>query len=408
MSHTIVVLATMDTKGEECDWLRQEIERHGARALLVDIGVVGDASLAVDVTAETVAERGGSTLATLRDQPSRETASDVMVRGAIAVLEELVRTGGAQAVVGLGGTQGTANGTRVMQALPYGLPKLMVSTMAAGDTSGYVGIKDITMMFSVSDILGLNPLLRQILSNAAGAAVGMAGSVGTVEMKSERPVVGITNLGVLTQGTMQAMALLAERGYETMVFHAVGSGGRAMEQLMRDGLIGAVLDYALGDIVDALFGGIRAADRQRLTVASALGLPQVIVPGGTDHIGILLDEPNVVPERWRDRPVTFHNPSILVPRTTGAELEAFTAELATRLSNAPGNARFLLPTAGLSSYSVAGAPLFDAVSDAAFFAAVRTRIPEHVTLIEVDAPAEDARFVRRAVDTLVELIESEV
>ena len=400
----IVVLATMDTKGAECAFLREEIERLGARATLIDIGVVDEPGIPVDHDARSVARRGGTELAALRDKPSRERASEVMVRGASALLEELLAAGEVDAVLSLGGTQGTANGCRVMGALPYGLPKLMLSTMASGDVSGYVGIKDITMMFSVADILGLNPFLRRTLANAAGAAVGMAKASRDFAFATDKAVVGITNLGVLTRGTMRAMALLAERGHESIVFHAVGSGGRAMEQLMREGRIGAVLDFALGDLADALVGGIRAADESRLTVAAELGLPQVVSPGGTDHLGILLDEPSVVPAKWQDRPHTFHNPSILVPRPTAAELERLAEEIGRRLGGAGANTVFLAPTKGLSSYSVPGGPLADAKGDAAFVKALRAAVPDGVRFEAIDAGAEDEAFVRRAVDELAALM----
>lgn len=400
----VVVLATMDTKGAECEFLRDEIARLGALATLVDIGVVDDPSIAVDHDAASVARRGGVELTALRDKPSRERASEVMVRGATDLLEELLAADEVDAVLSLGGTQGTANGCRVMGALPYGLPKIMLSTMASGDVSGYVGIKDITMMFSVADILGLNPFFRRVLANAAGAAVGMANASRDFAFATGRPVVGITNLGVLTRGTMRAMELLAERGHETIVFHAVGSGGRAMEQLMREGRIGAVLDLALGDLADALFGGIRAADENRLSVAAELGLPQVVSPGGTDHIGILLDEPNVVPEEWQGRPHTFHNPSILVPRPTTEELGQLAEEIGRRLSGAGANTVFLAPAKGLSSYSVPGGPLADEEGDAAFIRALRRALPEAVRVESVDAGAEDETFVRRAVDELVALM----
>ncbi|MDP6831497.1 MAG: Tm-1-like ATP-binding domain-containing protein [Alphaproteobacteria bacterium] len=405
MTKTIAVLATMDTKGAECAYLRDEITRLGARALLIDIGVVGDANIDVDIASAEIAAKGGTGLAALRDNPSRETASEVMILGATAALLDLITAKKVDGIISLGGTQGTNNCCRVMQALPYGFPKVMLSTMASGDTSGYVGIKDITMMFSVSDILGLNPFFRRILSNAAGAVVGMADAAIEIEFDAAKPVIGITNLGVLTQGTMRAMELLAERGYETIVFHAVGAGGRAMEQLMRDGFITAVFDYALGDITDALFGGIRAADEDRLTVAGQLGIPQVVVPGGVDHIGILLDEPNTVPDAYKDRLYSYHNPVILVPRTTGPELVRMMEEIRDRLSHSKANTVFMLPTKGVSSYSVAGGVLYDGESDAAFFAAVREMLPKHVPLIEVEAGAEDPAFVGRAVDELVKLIE---
>jgi uncharacterized protein (UPF0261 family) len=406
MSKTIAILATLDTKGAECTYLRDEINRMGGKAMLIDIGVVGDADVPADISNVDVAAKGGTDLEALRENPSRETASEVMVRGATDTMLGLIADGKVDGIISLGGTQGTNNCCQVMQALPYGFPKVMLSTMASGDTSGYVGIKDITMMFSVSDILGLNPFFRRILSNAAGAVVGMADAAIKIEFDASRPVVGITNLGVLTQGSMHAIELLAARGYEAIVFHAVGAGGRAMEQLMKEGFITAVFDYALGDITDALFGGIRAADENRLTVAGKLGIPQVVVPGGVDHIGIMLDTPNTVPDEYKDRPHSFHNPVIFVPRTTGEELVRMMEEIRDRLQDAKTNTVFVLPTKGLSSYSIAGGDLYDLESDTVFHQAVRDLIPEFIPLIEVEAGAEDPAFVERCIDELINLIES--
>lgn len=406
MSKTIAILATLDTKEAECAYLRDEIIRLGAEVLMIDIGVVADAALAADISNAEIAARGGTALSTLRDNPSRETASEVMIKGATETMLELIADDKVDGMISLGGTQGTNNCCRVMQALPYGFPKVMLSTLAAGDMSSYVGIKDITMMYSVSDILGLNPFFRRILSNAAGAVVGMAEAAIKIEFDAAKPVIGITNLGVLTQGTMRAMELLAERGFETIVFHAVGAGGRAMEQLMREGFITAVLDYALGDITDALFGGLRAADDERLTVAGSLGIPQVVVPGGVDHIGILLDQPNTVPEAYKDRLYSYHNPVILVPRTSGPELVRMMEEIRDRLAGAKSNTVFMMPTKGISSYSVEGGVLYDADSDAAFHQAARDLLPEHIPLIEVEAAAEDAAFVERAVEELIKLIDN--
>ena len=403
---TVALLATLDTKAAEVAYLAEAVTSSGGTPYIIDIGVVGDATRAVDVSNATVAERGGTSLEELRIDPSREVASPVMVAGATAITVELVESGAIDAIVGLGGTQGTNNCTQVMQELPYGFPKIMVSTMASGDTSAYVGIKDITMMFSVSDILGVNALLRQVLSNAAGAAVGMGAVPRTGLTDRERPVVAITNLGVLTAGTMHAMERLDAAGYESIVFHAVGSGGRAMEQLMREGVIDAVFDYALGDLSDAALDGLRAADEDRLTVAAALGLPQVVVPGGTDHIGIMLDAPNEVPDTYANRTYTFHNPIILVPRTSAEELTSVAGLIAERLSSAGSNTVVMAPTAGLSSYSVPGAELEDPEADRALLDALSTVLPDGVDYIEIDAGAEDAAFVDAAIDKLIELIEA--
>ena len=403
---TVALLATLDTKAAEVAYLAEAVKTAGGIPYIIDIGVVGDVDQPADVSNAAVAERGGTSLDDLRVDPSREVASPVMVAGATAITAELVESGAIDAIVGLGGTQGTNNCTQVMQELPYGFPKIMVSTMASGDTSAYVGIKDITMMFSVSDILGVNPLLRQVLSNAAAAAVGM-GAVPRVGLTDrERPVVAITNLGVLTAGTMHAMDRLDAAGYESIVFHAVGSGGRAMEQLMREGVIDAVFDYALGDLSDAALDGLRAADEDRLTVAAELGLPQVVVPGGTDHIGIMLDAPHEVPDKYSERTYTFHNPVILVPRTSAEELVGVAGVIGERLANAGSNTVVMAPTGGLSSYSIPGAELEDTEADRALLDALTAALPDGVDYIEIDAGAEDAAFVDAAVDKLIELIEA--
>ncbi len=402
MTKVIAILATLDTKSDECGFLAQEISRLGAAPLLIDIGVVGNSNLTADITATEIAALGGTPLGDLRRKPSRETASKVMVDGATIKVLDLLTAGKIHGIIGLGGTQGTNNCTQVMQAMPYGFPKVMLSTMASGDTSGYVGIKDITMLFSVADILGLNPLFRAIVSNAAGAVVGMATANQPVTFDPKKPVVGITNLGVLTQGTMRAMEKFAEHGFESIVFHAVGSGGRAMEQLMRDGIIQAVFDYALGDLMDDIGGGIRAADKTRLTVAAALGLPQVVVPGGTDHLGILLDTPNSLPKEFADRAYTYHNPVILVPRTSADEMSQLAQIVAERTNAAIGPTHILVPSRGLSSYSIPGGPLEDAAADAVLAQGLSKNCTNPVTIVQ--AGAEDAEFIDLAVATLVDLM----
>jgi uncharacterized protein (UPF0261 family) len=327
-----------------------------------------------------------------------------MIRGAATLLKARIDDGSVDAVIGLGGTQGTSNCTQIMQSLPYGFPKIMVSTVASGDTSAFVDIKDITMMFSVSDILGLNPLTRKILANAAGAAWGMACSEVTLaKRRSDKPVVGMTNLGVLTDGATKAVEYLEEAGYEVIVFHAVGSGGRAMEQMMKDGIIGAVFDYALGEISDELYNGLRASGPERLTVAGSLGLPQVLCPGGAEHIGLMV-EPNTVPEAYRDHAHVFHNPIILAPRLNAEEMRTVAREITKRLTSTKGNACFMVPKLGSSRYAIEGGPLHDRASDEAFLQELKAHLPEHIELIERDMQAEDPAFVREAVNRLIAMI----
>ncbi len=406
MTKTIAILATLDTKGAETALLRDEVRRFGGNTLVIDIGVMGEPAFAPDIDAQTVAKAGGSTLAELRASANRSTTSEVMIRGVTALIQERIARSEVHSLVSMGGTQGTNNAAAIMRDLPYGFPKLIVSTLASGNVASFVGIKDIVMMPSVGDILGLNPLLRHILSNAAGAAYGMAlaydGPDG--ERHSQKPMVAITNLGVLTQGTMRAIAELEARGYETIVFHAVGSGGRAMEQMIREGLLAGVFDYALGDISDAVLGGLRAADQDRLTVAAAHGVPQIVVPGGIDHIGIPLDRPNDVPEKFRTHLYSYHNPMILVPRPKREETRAVITELGKRLEQAGDNTVFMVPTKGVSSYSAVGGALYSAEYDADLLDAVRQLLPAHLSVEEIDANAEDKDFVIAAVDRLTAMI----
>ncbi len=404
MSRSVVILATLDTKAEEAEFLRSQVVALGGNAIIIDLGVVGTPGIVADVGREQVAEAGGGKLAELLKAPTREVAGPVMVAGATRILLDLIEAGRAHAVLGVGGTQGTSAATAVMQALPYGFPKVMVSTVASGDTSRFVGVKDITMMFSVSDLVGVNPFTARILANAAAAAHGMSLVEGTMETRrGDKPLIAMTNLGVLTDGATLALKLFREAGYDVVVFHAVGSGGRAMEQLMKEGVIGAVFDYALGEIADDVFGGLRAGGPERLTVAGTLGLPQVICPGGAEHLGIFV-EANVVPEKYHDHRYVFHSPVIFVPRLNREEIVRVAEEICRRLRPTGGKAVFMLPLRGVGRYSVPGGPLHDPESDRAFFAALRAGLPPGVEVVEVDAEAEAPAFVGEAVRRLIALV----
>ncbi len=410
MPKTIAVLATLDTKGEEAAFLREQLRALGSRALVVDMGVLGTPAARADITRAQVARAGGATLAALRRNPTREASQPVMAAGATRLLLRRLASRDVHGVIGLGGLQGTATCTMVMRALPYGVPKVMVSTVASGDTSPYVGISDITMMFSVGDLLGLNRFMRKVLANAAGAAHGMAQvrvDLVPARRKGARPLVGISNLGVLTQGTLLAQSLFARRGYETIVFHAVGTGGRAMELMMRQGIIGAVFDYAMGEISDELFHGLRAGTPDRLTVAGSLGLPQVIVPGGAEHVGILVPTPHVLPDRWKHHAHVWHNEVVLAPRLNARELRQVAREAGRRLQFTRGNAVLMLPRLGTGRYAMPGGPLNNPGDDDVFFAELKAHVPRGIEVIERQAHAEDPAFVEEAVDRLIALMEQQ-
>lgn len=304
---TIVVLATLDTKGREAEYLREQIRKFGHEALVIDTGVTGAPAAQADVTREDVAEAGGMALSEMLKNPSREIAAPIMADGATKIVAQLEKESKIHGIMAMGGTQGTTLSTKVMRALPYGFPKVMVSTMASGNVGPWVDIKDINMMFSVTDILGLNPVSRKILANAVGAVCGMADV--DVKMESgDKPLVAITTVGITTKGAMKAIEALEEAGYETIVFHAIGPGGRAMEQMMKEGIIGAVLDYSTIEVSNEMHHALLAGGPDRLTTAGKLGIPQVLAPGAIEVL--VYNEPETVPAPYNKRTLIRHSPQI--------------------------------------------------------------------------------------------------
>ena len=402
MSKRIVILATLDTKGIEAQYMREQIEKMGEEALVVDVGVVGEPATRPDVTREQVAEAGGTPLAELLVNPDREVAAPIMADGATNIICGLVDEGQVHGVVAMGGTQGTTLATTVMRSLPYGCPKVMVSTMASGNVAPWVDIKDITMMFSVTDILGLNPVMRTILANAAGAAVGMARAHVPME-PGDRPLVAVTTVGITTIGAMKAIEVLEAAGYETIVFHAIGPGGRAMEQLMEEGVIGAVLDYSTIEVSNEMFDALLAGGDRRLTTAGKLGLPQVLAPGAIEVL--VFNEPETVPPPFNERTLIRHSPKITDVRLNGEEMAAVGREVASRLSHTTDEAVFIIPTGGYDSYAVEGGGFHDPAADQAFVDALRANLPENIRIIERATNIDDPAFATEAAELLIELMQ---
>ena len=406
MSKSIAILATLDTKASEAEFLRQEIERLGGQAILVDFGVVGEPGISADVTRSEIVALGGGSLEELLVEPSREKSNPYVTAGVTKKLLELIEQEQIGGVMALGGTQGTSTCAPALQALPYGFPKVMLSTAASGDVRPFVGIKDITMMFAVSDILGLNVFSRKILANAAAAVWGMTQVEQGLDTSTAKGVIGLSNLGVLTKGAMYATELLEKAGYDVIVFHAIGAGGEAMEQMMKEGIITAVLDYAMGEIADGTFGQLRASGPERLTVAGKLGLPQVICPGGSEHLGILVHEPNKVPAGYENHQVTWHSPYVFVPRVNREEQHKIAETLGERLQHSTQKTVFAMPRKGVSRYSAEGGELYNPELDQAYWESLQQTLPKTIELVSYDLTAEDPEFVEKIVQTLVDLIEN--
>lgn len=400
----IVVLATLDTKGREAEYLRHQIALFGDTALVVDTGVVGVPACRADISREEVAEAGGMSLAAILDHPTRDTAAPVMAAGATQIATRLAAEGRVHGIVAMGGTQGTTLSTTVMRALPYGFPKVMVSTMASGNVGPWVDIKDITMMFSVTDILGLNPVTRKILANAAGAVCGMA-AVEVAMEAGAKPLVAVTTVGITTQGAMQAIKVLEDAGYETIVFHAIGPGGRAMEQLMKEGVIGAVLDYSPIEVSNEMYHALLAGGPDRLTTAGKLGLPQVLCPGAIEVL--VYNEPETVPPLFNSRTLIRHSPKITDVRLNAEEMARVGEEVARRLQFTQGEAVFLIPTKGYDSYAVEGMGFYDPEADGAFVAALKAGLPASVRVVERATHIEDPAFATEAAETLIHLIQAQ-
>ncbi len=398
---SILILATLDTKGTEAAFLKEQIELREHKVLVVDAGVMGVPAMKADVTREQVAGAGGTMLQELLKNPSRETAAPVMAEGATRIITELAEKKKIQGIIAMGGTQGTTLCSHVMRALPYGFPKVMVSTMASGNCAPWVDIKDVTMMFSVADIMGLNPVTRKILANAAGAVCGMAESSVEIE-KTEHPLVAVTTVGITTRGAMKAKALLEEAGYETIAFHAIGPGGRAMEQMMKEGIIGAVLDYATIEVSNYMFDALLNGGKERLTVAGSLGIPQVLAPGAIEVL--VFGEPETVPDQYKTRKLVRHSPQITDLRLDTDEMIQVAKELASRLGNTKDKAYFMVPKGGFDSYAVEGGPFWAPEADQAFIDTLRRFLPDNIEVKELENDIEDPVFAEESVKRLIELI----
>lgn len=399
---TVALVGTLDTKGEELAFARDVLTDHGVSVHVVDVGVMGDPAFEPDTTNADVAREAGTTIESLRDAGDRGEAMDAMGRGAAEVVERLHEEGVLDGVLGLGGSGNTSVVTTAMRALPYGVPKLVVSTMASGDTRPYVGSSDIAMMYSVADIEGLNQLSRRVISNAALAMVGMASHEVDVDV-SDSPTVAVTMFGVTTPCVKAARAWLEDRGYECIVFHATGTGGQAMENLVEQGVVDAVLDATTTELADELVGGVLSAGPDRLEAAGERGVPQVVSVGALDMVnfGPKAD----VPEEFRDRHLHVHNPTVTLMRTTPEENAELGRILAEKLNGATGPTALFLPLRGVSMLDADGEEFHDPAADDALFDAVRENLDDSVELVDVDADINDEAFAESMAERLHEFVE---
>jgi uncharacterized protein (UPF0261 family) len=401
MSKTILVIGTLDTKGREYAYVRDLIRARGHETLVLDAGVLGEPTFTPDIPAVRTAEAGGGSLEELREKRDRGHALEVMGLGARALALELAAAGRFDAVISMGGSGGTSIGTTAMQALPVGLPKLMVSTMASGDVAPYVDVKDITMMYSVVDVSGLNRVSRRIFANAAGAICGMADQV--MPQIEQKPLVAATMFGVTTPCVDRVRSRIEEAGYEVLVFHAVGSGGRSMEALVSDGFVSGVADVTTTEWCDELVGGVLSAGPDRLNAAARAGVPQVVSLGALDMVNF--GPMDTVPERFRQRNLFVHNPSVTLMRTTPEECAKLGEIIAGKLNQTTGPTALFVPLKGVSQIDAEGMPFYDPAADAALFDAIRAHLDRtKVDLVEMDLNINDPAFADAMADRLLSMI----
>jgi len=393
----VVLVGTLDTKGEEFAFARDVLEAQGVEVHVVDTSVLGDPAFEPDTSASEVAEAAGTTLEALREDADRGEAMSAMGEGAATIATRLHEAGDLDGVLGLGGSGNTSVATQAMRALPVGVPKLMVSTMASGDVEPYVGATDVTMMYSVADIEGLNQLSRAVISNAALAMVGMVANEPDVETE-DRPTIGITMFGVTTPCVQTAREYLEDRGYETIVFHATGTGGQAMENLVRQGVIDGVLDVTTTEWADELVGGVLNAGPDRLEAAAETGTPQVVSVGALDMVNF--GPRDSVPEAFEGRQFHVHNPQVTLMRTTPEECAELGRILAEKLNAATGPTALYLPLEGVSMIDVKGEPFHDPEADRALFDAIREAVGEGVELVEMETDVNDEAFARAMAERL--------
>lgn len=403
MPKKLVIVGTLDTKGVEFKFIRDIANREGVQTLVINTGIVGEPYFKPDYSSEQVAEYAGETLEALRQKADRGYAISAIMQGAAKLVLELYAQGKVAGIISLGGSAGTTIAAHVMQALPIGLPKLIVSTVASGDTRPYVKEKDITMMYSVVDISGINSISNKILTNATYAILGML-KAKYQELKTKKPLIAASMFGVTTSCVTVARDYLENKGYEVLVFHATGAGGMAMESLIQAGFIKGVLDVTTTELADELVGGVLTAGPERLEMAAKKGIPQVVSVGALDMVNFGPIE--TVPEKFQGRNLYKHNATITLMRTTLEENQALGKIIAEKLNKTTGKTAVYLPLKGVSLIDTAGQVFYGPQEDQMLFTTLKNNLNlDLVEVQELDMEINDPEFALAMAKKLVAMIE---
>jgi len=397
MGKTVALLGALDTKGTEYAFAKQCIEARGHRTLLIDVGVLGAPQVEPDVTRAEVAQAGGADAAALAAKQDRGEAVAAMSRGATALVPKLYAERRFDGILALGGGGGTSVACSAMRTLPLGVPKVMVSTVAGADVSGYVGVKDIVMVPSIVDVAGINRISREIFARAAGAICGMIET--EVPPGDDRPLVTASMFGNTTECVEAAKEIIEAAGYEVLVFHATGTGGRTMESLIDEGLIAGVLDVTTTEWADELVGGVLGAGPTRLEAAARGGVPAIVTPACLDMVNFWA--PETIPEKFKDRTFYPHNPNITLMRTTPEECGELGRIIAEKLNLSTAPVTVLIPQKGLSVIDSPGGPFWLPEADRALADALKENLRDDIPVIEMDHNVNDPEFSRQCAETLL-------
>jgi uncharacterized protein (UPF0261 family) len=402
MPKPVVLVGALDTKGQEYAFVRDLIEAGGLETIVVDFGVLGKPPFEPDITNDEVAVAGGSSITELREKEDKTFAMRTMSEGLAKVVGDLHEQGRLGGVLAMAGSGGTSIATTAMRGLPVGVPKVMVSTVGSGDISAYVGTKDITVMPSVVDVAGLNSISRQIYANAAGAIAGMAAQEHPA-VEEERPLVTASMFGNTTPAVDHARELMEEKGYEVLIFHATGTGGKTMEALIDAGFITANFDLTTTELADEVCNGVLSAGPDRMKAAARAGIPTILVPGCVDMANFwALD---TVPAEYKDRNLYEWNPNVTLMRTNVEENRRIGEMIAGAANESTGPVAVLIPLKGVSQLDSPGGAFWDPEADAACFDTIKGNLKAGIPVIEMDANINDPEFAEKCVDTLLGLID---
>jgi uncharacterized protein (UPF0261 family) len=398
MSKTIALLGALDTKGAEYGFVKACIEAKGHKTLLIDVGVLGDPVIVPDIPREDVAKAAGADMAKLVADADRGAAVAAMSKGAAALLPKLYAEGKFDGVLAMGGTGGTSVACGAMRALPLGIPKVMVSTTAGGDVSGYVGVRDIVMIPSIVDVAGVNKISRGVFAKAAGAICGMV-EVELPEVE-DKPLIVATMFGNTTTCVGEAQKMLEDAGYEVLVFHCTGTGGKTMESLVEAGEIAGVLDITTTEWADQLVGGVFSAGPGRLGAMTAAGVPAIVTPGCLDMVNF--NAPSTVPGKFAGRTFYEHNPNVTLMRTNVEECTELGKILAEKVNASDSPVTVLIPTKGISMIDLEGKAFHLPEANQALFDSLKANLNDDVPLVEMDCDINDPAFAKACAEALLE------